>query len=179
VLEFPDDERRGRGGVEEDAGLSTLHLALEVHPTVGRDLGLGGVPGAVVELPAVDAVERRHILDCVRVEGRAVGPQVDALVLRVREHAEQDAGVSARAAPHRHVHLDDAVLEHRVPEQGRAGERLPAEMLDHARSREVPAVGGEGDGLRLDARRQRERRRHERETPDAASECHWLVSVYH
>ena len=105
------------------------------------DFGRRPEAGAVVELPGVEPVEQRRVLQCDRLAA-AVRPQVDVLGLGGRLHTEDDAGEAAPAV-HRHVHLDDAVLERGVGENRAAAQRGAAEVLDDGAGAAIPTLGVE------------------------------------
>jgi hypothetical protein len=85
-------------------------------------------------------------LDGVGVEGRAVGADVDALVVAFSLLAEDHARVAADAGLHGDVHLDDAVLEDDILELGASLEGRASQVLDDLAGGEVPLVLGEAFG---------------------------------
>ena len=128
VLQPRDHQRRIRSIAEEHARLAAPHFQPHAHPGIGGDVGSGRESLTMIELPPRHAIEHRGVLQRVRIETRAVWPDVEALVRGLRLHAEHDSRVRAPAV-HRDVHLDRPVRERHVLQQRRPAKRRSAEVL--------------------------------------------------
>jgi hypothetical protein len=143
VGQVVDDQDRIGAFIPEHLGLAAGDHDLQVVPALGQDLQSGGEPGAIVQLPAVHAVEDGAVLQRVVVEGGAMRTDVDPLVVSGVLDPEQQSGVGSRPRGGGDVHLDDAILQADVLEEGAPGQGFPPEVVNDLRAAQVPALGVE------------------------------------
>ena len=127
-----------------ESRLSSGDFELQMDPLIGGQLGTRRETPSVVELPPRNAVEYGRVLNRVGIEPGPVGPQVDALVVPVGQHAEDQSRIGASAG-NGEIDLDHSILEFYILQKRVSMKAGSSQVFLNLRILEDPAIRPEID----------------------------------
>jgi hypothetical protein len=118
-----------------------------MNPSIGGNYSPRSQTGTVIELPAVHAVKRPYILDCVVIKGRTMRPEVDPFIFLRGLNPEENARVSPYSSFHGNIAFYDTVFEFDVLQKGRSYQSLAVEIVNDLGVRKIPAFRPKGNNI--------------------------------